>query len=73
MYEGSKPVSHVQVYIFTPRPFRGVFEVMKIHATIAPRRNFYARIHDATSQAYMVTHLCHRQIMDGMEYAHFPQ
>jgi hypothetical protein len=36
-YEGSEPVWHVQVYIFTPKPLRGVFEVEKIHAAIAPR------------------------------------
>jgi hypothetical protein len=46
-YEGSKPVWHVQVYIFTPKPLLGVFEVKKIHAAITPRCNFYARIHDA--------------------------
>jgi hypothetical protein len=36
-YEGSGSVWHVQVYIFTPKPFRGIFEVEKIHAAIAPR------------------------------------
>jgi hypothetical protein len=40
-YEGSKPVWHVQVYIFTPKPLRGVFEVEKIHAAKAPRHTFY--------------------------------
>jgi hypothetical protein len=46
--------------------------VEKIHAAITPRRTFYAGICDATHQAYMVTHSCHRQRLDGMEYAHFP-
>jgi hypothetical protein len=36
-YEGSEPMWHVQVYIFTPKPLRGVVEVKKIHAAIAPR------------------------------------
>jgi hypothetical protein len=31
--------------IFTLKPLRGVFEVEKIHAAIAPRRCFNARIH----------------------------
>jgi hypothetical protein len=26
-YEGSEPVGHVHVYIFTPKPLRGVYEV----------------------------------------------
>jgi hypothetical protein len=73
MYEGSELMWHVQVYIFTPKPLRGIFEVEKIHATIAPRRTFYAGICDAAHQAYMVTHSCHRQILDGREYAHFAQ
>jgi hypothetical protein len=73
MYEDSESVWHVQVYIFTPKPLQEVFEVEKIHAAIAPRRNFYARIHDAVSQAYMVTRSCHRQLLDGTEYAHFSQ
>jgi hypothetical protein len=72
-YEGSKLVWHVQVYIFTPKPLRGVFEVEKIHAAIAPRRNFYAKIHDAARQAYMVTHSHHHQLLVVTEYAHFPQ
>jgi hypothetical protein len=72
-YEGSEPMWHVEVYIFTPKPFRGIFEVEKIHAAIAPRRIFYAGIRDAVCPAYMVTHLCHHQLLDGMEYAHFPQ
>jgi hypothetical protein len=71
--EGSEPVWHVQVYIFTPKPIRGVFEVEKIHAAIAPRQTFYAGIRDVTHQAYMVTRSRHCQILDGMEYAHFPQ
>jgi hypothetical protein len=72
-YEGSEPMWHVQVYIFTPKPFWGIFEVEKIHAAIAPRHTFYAGIWDADYPAYMVTHSCHRQLLDGMEYAHFPQ
>jgi hypothetical protein len=71
-YEGSKTVWHVQVYIFSPMPLRGVFEVEKIHAAIAPRRNFYARIRDAAHQAYMVTHSLHRQLLNGTKYSHFP-
>jgi hypothetical protein len=70
-YEGSEPVWHVQVYIFTHKPFRGIFEVEKIHAAIAPRCTFYAEIWDAACLAYMVTRSCHRQLLDGMEYAHF--
>jgi hypothetical protein len=73
MYEGSEPVWHVQIYIFTPKPFRGIFEVKKIHATITPRRTFYTGIRDAACPAYMVARSCHRQLLDGMEYAHFPQ
>jgi hypothetical protein len=46
-YEDSEPVWHVQVYIFTPKPFRGVYEVEKIHAAIASRRSFPAGICDA--------------------------
>jgi hypothetical protein len=72
-YEGSEPVWHVQVYIFTPKPLRGVFEVEKIHAAIAPRRTFNAEICDAALQAYMVTRSRHCQLLDGTEYAHFPQ
>jgi hypothetical protein len=34
-YEGSELVWHFQVYIFTPKPLRGVYEVKKIHTTIA--------------------------------------
>jgi hypothetical protein len=58
-YEGSEPVWHVQVYIFTPKPFRGVYEVEKIHAAIASRRSFPAGICDAARQAYMVIHSRH--------------
>jgi hypothetical protein len=72
-YEGSEPVWHVQVYIFTLKPLRGVFEVKKIHAAIAPRCTFNAGICDAALQAYMVTHSRHCQLLDGTEYAHFPQ
>jgi hypothetical protein len=72
-YEGSKPMWHVQVYIFTPKPLRGAFEIEKIHAAIAPRRTFYARICDAAYQAYMITCSRHCQFLDGTEYAHFPQ
>jgi hypothetical protein len=45
-YEGSEPVPHVQVYIFTPKPLR-VFKVEKINAAIAPRLIFYDGIRDA--------------------------
>jgi hypothetical protein len=61
-YEGSEPVWHVQVCIFTPNPLRLVYEVEKIHAAIASR-----------CQAYMVTHSHHYQLLDRTEYAHFPQ
>jgi hypothetical protein len=70
-YEGSVAVWHVKVYIFTPKPLRGVCEVKKIYVAIAPRHTFYAGIRDATSQAYMVTHSHHCQLLDGMEYVHF--
>jgi hypothetical protein len=72
-YEGFEPVWHVQVYIFTPKPLRGVYEVEKIHATIASRHSFHAGIHDAARQAYMVIRSRHHQFLDGTEYAHFPQ
>jgi hypothetical protein len=72
-YEGSEPVWHVQVYIFTPKPLRGVFEVDKIHDAITPRRTFYTGICDAADQAYMVTRSRHHQILDGREYDHFPK
>jgi hypothetical protein len=57
----------------TPKPLWGIFEAEKIHAAIAPRRTFYSGIRDDTYQAYMVTHSCHHQMLDRMEYAHFPQ
>jgi hypothetical protein len=72
-YEGSEPVWHVQVYIFTPKPLRGVYEVKKIHVAIASRRSFNAGICDAAHQTYMVIRSHHYQLLDGMEYAHFPQ
>jgi hypothetical protein len=72
-YEGSEPVWHIQVYIFIPKPLRGVYEVENIYAAIASRRSFHAGIHDAARQAYMVIRSRHRQLLDGMEYAHFPQ
>jgi hypothetical protein len=72
-YEGSEPVWHVQVYIFTRKPLRGVFEVEKIHAAIAPRCTFIIGICDAALQACMVTRSRHCQLLDGTEYAHFPQ
>jgi hypothetical protein len=71
--EGSKPVWHVQVYIFTPKPFREVYEMERIHAAIASRRSFPAGICDAARQAYMVIHSRHCQLLDGTEYAHFLQ
>jgi hypothetical protein len=72
-YEGSKNVWHVQLYLFTPNPLTGVYEVEKIHATIASRCTFNAGIYDVARQSYMVTRSCHCQLLDGMEYAHFPQ
>jgi hypothetical protein len=72
-YEGSKPIWHIQVYIFSPKPIRGVYEVEKIHATIASRHSFNAGIYDAARQAYMVICSRHCQLLDGTEYAHFPQ
>jgi hypothetical protein len=56
-----------------PKPLRGVFEVEKIHATIALRHTFYVGIRDATRQAYMTTHSRHHKLLDGTEYSHFPQ
>jgi hypothetical protein len=47
--------------------------VEKIHATIASRHTFNTGICDTARQAYMVTHSRHCQLLDGMEYAHFPQ
>jgi hypothetical protein len=72
-YEGSEPVWHIQVYIFSPKPLRGVYEVEKIHAAIASRRSFHTGIHDAARQADMVICSRHCQLLDGTEYAHFPQ
>jgi hypothetical protein len=72
-YEGSEPVWHIQAYIFTPKPLRGVYEVEKIHAAIASSRSFHVGICDAAHQAYMVIHSRHCQLLDGTEYAHFPQ
>jgi hypothetical protein len=72
-YEDSEPVWHVQVYIFTPKPFREVYEVEKIHAAIASRRSFPTGICDAARQAYMVVRSRHCQLLDGTEYTHFPQ
>jgi hypothetical protein len=72
-YEGSEPVWHVQVYIFSPKPLRGVYEVEKIHTAIASRRSFHAGIHDAACQAYMVICSRHCLLLDGAEYAHFLQ
>jgi hypothetical protein len=37
IYEGSKPIYHVQVYIFTSKPLRGVYEMERIHAAITSR------------------------------------
>jgi hypothetical protein len=72
-YEDFEPVWHIQVYIFTPKPLRGVYEVEKIHAAIASRCSSNAGICDAARQAYMVTRSRHCQLLDGTEYAHFPQ
>ena len=72
-YEGSVPVWYVQVYIFTPKPLRELFEVEKIHAAIAPRRSFHAGIYDAARQAYMVTRSRFRQYLNQTEYAYFLQ
>jgi hypothetical protein len=72
-YEGFESVWHIQVYIFIPKPLKGVYEVEKIHATIASRCSFNAGICDATRQAYMVIRSRHYRLLDGTEYAHFPQ
>jgi hypothetical protein len=72
-YEGSEPAWHAQVYMFTPKPFRGVYEVEKIHVAIASRRSFPAGICDAACQAYMVVRSHQCQLLDGTEYAHFPE
>jgi hypothetical protein len=47
--------------------------VEKIYGAIASRRSFNAGICDAACQAYMVTRSRHCQLLDGTEYAHFPQ
>jgi hypothetical protein len=62
-----------EVYIFSPKPLRGVYKVEKINAAIASRRSFHAGIRDAARQAYMVIRSLHCQLLDGTEYAHFPQ
>jgi hypothetical protein len=72
-YEGSKSVWCVQVYIFTPKPLRGVYEVQKIHAAIASRRSFNAGICDAARQSYMVILSRYCYLLDWIEYSHFPQ
>jgi hypothetical protein len=72
-YEGSEPMWHVQIYIFTPTPLKGDYEVEKIHAAIASRHSFNAGICDDARQAYMVIRSHHCQLLNGMEYAHFPQ
>jgi hypothetical protein len=71
-YKGFESVWHVQVYIFTPKPFRRVYEVEKIYAVFASRCSFPAGICDAARQAYMVVRSHHCQLLDGTEYAHFP-
>jgi hypothetical protein len=48
------PVWHVQVYNFTPKLLRGIFEVEKIHAVIVPRCTFYTRI------GYVLSSTVHR-------------
>jgi hypothetical protein len=47
--------------------------VEKIHVAIASRRSFNAGICDVARQAYMVIRSRHCQLLDGTEYAHFPQ
>jgi hypothetical protein len=59
--------------MFTPKPLRGVYEVEKIHAANASRRSFHVGICDVAHQAYKVIRSRHRQLLDGTEYAHFPQ
>jgi hypothetical protein len=54
-------------------PLKGVYEVEKIHEAIASRRSFHVGIHDVARQAYMVIHSRHCLLLDGIEYAHFPQ
>jgi hypothetical protein len=64
-YECSEPIWHVQVYIFTPEPLRGVYDVEKIYAVIASRRSFHAGICDGARQAYMV--VCSHHVSSWME------
>jgi hypothetical protein len=47
--------------------------VETIHAAIASRRSFDAGICDVARQVYMVIRSHHYQLLDGTEYAHFPQ
>jgi hypothetical protein len=47
--------------------------VEKIDTTIASRRSLNAGICDDARQAYVVTRSRHCQLLDGTEYAHFPQ
>jgi hypothetical protein len=47
--------------------------VEKIHAAIVSRCSFPTGICDAARQTYMVVCSRHCQLLDGMEYAHFPQ
>jgi hypothetical protein len=44
-----------------------------IHAAIASRCTFNAGICDVARQANMVTRSHHCQLLEGTEYAHFPQ
>jgi hypothetical protein len=72
-YEGSEPIYRVQVYIFTPKPLIGVYEVKKIHAAIASRHTFNVAICLVARQAYTVTRSRHCQLLDRMKYAHLSQ
>jgi hypothetical protein len=47
--------------------------VEKIHEAIASRCSFNTGIYDAARQAYKVIRSHHRKLLDGTEYAHFPQ
>jgi hypothetical protein len=47
--------------------------VEKIHAAIASWHSFNVGICDAARQAYMVIRSRHCQLLDGMEYTHFPR
>jgi hypothetical protein len=47
--------------------------VEKIHVAIAPRHTFHTGIYDIVRQAYMITCSRHCQLLDGIEYDHFPQ